>query len=305
MATDSVSTATIGAEVIRGYRLEERLGQGSMGIVFRATQLSTGRLVALKVLRRRLARNRAFTKRFVREAQSAAKLRHPNIVEIFDAGESPEGYFFYSMEYVDGETLEARIDREGCLNEKWATEVMLAVASALEEAESADLVHRDVKPGNILLAADGIPKLADFGLARTGDDSTITEEGAIIGTPAYLSPEQARNGVQADIRSDIYSLGCTFFHAVTGAPPYEGPTLATVIAGHLNGEIPSAHERNRAVSPNASSVIQKMMAKEPKLRYRHAAELARDLRLLLRGRRPKAAKKGLSPIRALASLCLP
>jgi len=304
MATDLASTGSIGAELIRGYRLEERIGQGSMGIVYKATQLSTGRLVALKVLRRKFARNRAFTKRFVREAQSAAKLRHPNIVEIFDAGESPEGYFFYSMEYVDGETLEARIDREGCLPERGATEIMLGIASALGEAESAGLVHRDVKPGNILLEADGTPKLADFGLARTGDDSTITEEGAIIGTPAYLSPEQARNGVEADIRSDIYSLGSTFFHAVTGAPPYEGPTLATVIAGHLNGEVPSAHQRNRAVSPNASSVIEKMMAKEPKLRYRHAAELSRDLRLLLRGRKPKAAKKGLSPIRMLASLYL-
>jgi len=273
-----------------------------MGVVFKASHLPTNRSVAVKVLRQQYAQNATFARRFLREARSAGRLRHPNIVKIYDAGRSPEGHLFYAMEYVDGETLEARIAKEGYLDERSATEIMLAISSGIGVAEGAGVVHRDIKPGNILIASDGVPKLADFGVAMTGGDSTITEDGEIVGTPAYLCPDQVRVGVTVDVRSDIYSLGATFYHAIVGETPFEAPTLATMLAAHLNGEVPSAHHENPSVSQHTSCVIQKMMAKKKGHRYQSAAELTEELELLLQGRRPRAAGSALSPSRMFASL---
>lgn len=289
MSSGPSASKSGGVKRIGGYRLEQRIGQGAMGVVFKATQLSMDRSVALKILPPKLAQKEAFTKRFIREAQSAGKLLHPNIVAAYEAGKSPEGYFFFAMEFVDGESLKQLIKRNGPLAEQRAVEVTLGVARGLAHAEKAGLIHRDVKPDNILIAKDGAPKLADFGLAKAPEDTSLTQMGGVVGTPAYISPEQARGEADLDVRSDIYSLGATFYHAVVGAQPFRADTVGTVIAKHLEEKAPVAHEQAEGVSPNTSAVIQKMMAKQPADRYQSADGLIEDLELLAQGHKPKAA----------------
>ena len=293
-------TNTPGKELIKqigGYRIEEKIGQGGMGVVFKATQLSMDRVVALKILPPKHSKNELFTKRFLREAQSAGRLHHPNIVSAFEAGKSPEGYFYFAMEYVEGEALKALIKRLGPVNESRATEIVLDVARGLEHADKNGLIHRDVKPDNVLLATDGMVKLADFGLAKAPEDTTVTQMGTVVGSPAYMSPEQAQ-GDTLDIRSDIYSLGATFYNALVGAAPYEGDTSGAVIHQHLNALVPNAHEANPDVSENVSKVIEKMMTKDPSERYQTVTELIVDLELLVSGGTPKAAISSLDSLSA-------
>ena len=185
-----VSNTDNKGQKIGGYQLDERIGKGGMGLVFKAKQTSTDRWVALKVLSPKLSKNQIYTSRFLREAQSAGKLNHANIVSAIDAGQA-DGYFYFAMELVEGETLKASIKRQGFLDERRALEITYYIAHGLEHAHLNGLIHRDIKPDNILLDNDGIPKLADFGLAKAPDDTTVTQAGTIIGTPDYISPEQA------------------------------------------------------------------------------------------------------------------
>ncbi len=210
---------------IPGYQILQKLGKGSMGIVYKAKQLSVDRVVAIKVLLDALAQNKEFIKRFEREAKIAAKLSHNNVVNAIDAGEV-NGHYYFVMEYVEGPTIKDFLDQNRTFEETEALRIVLAIAEALKHANQRGLIHRDIKPENVILTRDGAVKLADLGLARLTDDEKwgLAEAGMAIGTPYYISPEQVRGQTNVDIRADIYSLGATLYHMVTGKVPYGGET---------------------------------------------------------------------------------
>ena len=273
------------------YKLIARVGQGGMGTVYKAKQESLDKIVAVKVLAPALARKSDFVERFVREAQASGRLNHPNIVLGIDAGEAG-GYYYFAMEFVDGESLKAVLAREGKLPERRALEIAAAMAAALEHACEHRIVHRDIKPGNILLTADGTPKLADLGLAKeVRTDHSITQAGIPVGTPYYISPEQVRGEQQIDHRADIYALGGTLYHMVTGAVPYDGPTAAVVMTRHLNDPIPDAKAHTPDLSDAVIAIIHRCMAKEPDGRYATPSELREDVEAALAGKPLPHAKK--------------
>jgi len=276
-------------EIIEGYEILNKLGEGGMGSVYLARQVGMGRLVALKVLPRRLSRNSKFLHRFIREAQLAGKLNHVNLVQAFDVGES-RGYYFLAMEYVEGRTARDLVDEKGPLEEGEALHLVLQIARALEAAHEFDIVHRDVKPDNILVRSDGVAKLSDLGLAReAGDDSSLTQSGVAVGTAHYISPEQARGRKDVDIRADIYSLGATLYHLLASRTPYDGDTAAVVMTKHLTERVKPIREVNPKVSKNCARLIEKMMAKDREQRYANPAELLRDLELVIDGKAPLGA----------------
>ncbi|MFO7900936.1 MAG: serine/threonine-protein kinase [Planctomycetota bacterium] len=269
-----------------GYEILRELGRGAMSTVFLARQLSVHRRVALKVLSRSLSKNRRFVERFEREVRAAARLSHPNIVQAIDVGHD-EDYHYLAMEYVDGPSLRRLLEREGPLPEDQALEIARHVALALEHAHThAGIIHRDVKPANVLITRDGVPKLADLGLARdvVGDDSAVTRAGTTVGTPNYISPEQVRGQTDLDGRTDVYSLGATLYHLLTGERPYSGATSAEVMARHLTDPVPDPRAANPKVSPGAAAVIRRAMAKDREHRYPTAQALADGLDRLLQSR---------------------
>ncbi len=268
---------------IEGYRILERVGRGAMGTVYKALHKGLQRVVAIKVLRRDLGEDRTQIERLKREAKLLADLDHPNIVRAFDAGES-NGFPYLVMEYVEGESLRDRILREGPLEEETALAITRAIADALERARRMGVVHRDIKPGNILLARNGTPKLMDLGLAKGPIDAGLTQMGATVGTPQFISPEQAVDPRKADIRSDIYSLGATLYNMVVGRPPFEGATLAEIITKVLYRQPSPPRLRNPRVSPELGHLIERMMLKDPALRYRTPAEVVADIDLIRGGR---------------------
>jgi serine/threonine protein kinase len=223
-----------------------------MGVVYKAKQMSVDRVVAIKILLDTLAQNKEFIKRFEREAKIAARLSHNNIVNAIDAGEV-DGHYFFVMEYVEGDTIKDYLDKNQTFDEKEALRIVLAVAEALTHAHSRGLIHRDIKPENIILTRDGGVKLADLGLARITDDEKwgLSEAGMAIGTPYYISPEQVRGQTNIDIRADIYSLGATLYHMVTGRVPYGGETPSDVMRKHVDPKVnivppgPPQHESLR------------------------------------------------------------
>jgi serine/threonine-protein kinase len=276
-----------------GYELVSKLGQGGMGAVYKARQKGLDRLVALKVLPRQLARDESFIDRFMREARSAGRLSHPNIVAGIDAG-CADGYYYLAMEYVDGPNLGERLDREKRLSETEAVGICLQIAEALDHAHGAGMVHRDVKPENILLAPDGQAKLCDLGLARLQSENLrLTQSGVAVGTPNYISPEQAKGG-EADCRSDVYALGCVLFHLVAGRPPFQGESAMVVMQKHLNSPTPRLAEACPGVSGALDAVVAKMMARDAAARHQSAADAAADLRAVLSGAVPAALKDSLT-----------
>ena len=259
-----------------GFELLATLGKGGMGTVFKARQVSMDRLVALKILPKKLAENEAFVQRFLREARSAAKLRHPNIVQAFDVGQA-EGYYFFAMEFVDGETLSEIIRRDGPLEPNRALDIMKQVASALAAAHEAGIVHRDIKPSNIMIDKKGEVRVTDFGLAkRTEGDVEVTADGAVVGTPAYVAPEMAKWG-EADARSDLYSLGATIFCALTGRPPFEGRNFSEVLIKQVNEPAPPLATLAPRVERRLCHVIDRLLRKNPETRYPSANALLDDL----------------------------
>ena len=266
---------------IPGFKLLKRLGRGSMGTVYKARQLNLDRVVAIKILARFLSENEAFVRRFRKEARVIGKLNHPNIVQGFDAGEA-EGTYYFAMEYCDGPTVLQLLQRGGALAEDRATRIVSQVASALEHATHQGLVHRDVKPDNIMIVEGGVAKLCDLGLAKdVSGGSGSTEKGSTMGTPNYISPEQARGDSDVDIRSDIYSLGASFYHMVTGVPPYDGPNPAVIMVKHLNEGVIPPRDRNPDIKVATQKVILKMLAKNPLDRYQTPMDLLVDLQGLL------------------------
>jgi len=267
------------------FEIVAKLGVGGMGVVYKARQLSMDRLVALKVLPRRLAKDRSFIERFLREARSAARLNHPHIVQGIDVGEA-DGLYYFAMELVEGESLRDRIRREGRLAQAEALRIARQVVLALEHANAHHIVHRDIKPDNILLTGAGAAKLADLGLAKRKSDAAVTQLAAPLGTPLYMSPEQARGKTDIDTRGDIYSLGATLYHTVVGAPPFTGPNATAIITKHLFETPASPRASVPDLSEGLCAMLRRMLAKRPVDRYQSPAELLEDIDRLLEGRPP-------------------
>jgi tRNA A-37 threonylcarbamoyl transferase component Bud32 len=272
-----------GSDEIQGYRIVEKIGKGAMGTVYKAVHLGLHRLVAIKVLRKDLASDPTQIERLKSEAKILASLDHPNIVRALDAGEA-NGFPFVVMEYVEGESLKDRIAREGPLPEDDALRITRGLADALERARRMGVVHRDVKPGNVLLTKAGEPKLMDLGLAKGPIDLGLTQHGATVGTPQYISPEQAQDPKKADTRSDIYSLGASLYAMLVGRPPFEGTTLAEIITKVLYETPTPPRVLNPDVSSETGYLIERMMLKDPTLRYRTPADVVHDIDMIVGGR---------------------
>ena len=274
------------------YEIGGVLGRGGMAEVHRGRDLRLGREVAVKVLRSDLARDPSFQVRFRREAQAAASLNHPAIVAVYDTGEDrgPTGNTPYIvMEYVEGETLRDVLRREGVLPPERAMSLAADICGALDFSHRNGIVHRDVKPGNVMITPAGSVKVMDFGIARAVSDSaaTMTSTAAVIGTAQYLSPEQAR-GEGVDARSDVYSLGCLLYELVTGAPPFTGDSPVSVAYQHVREDPRLPSSINPAIPPELDSILLKAMSKNPANRYQSAAEMRNDLLRALAGQQVEA-----------------
>jgi len=272
------------------FELLDRIGEGGMGAVYKARDM-TGRTVALKVLNKDISGDIEFVKRFQREAKAGGALNHPNIAAAYAAGEQ-DGRPFLSMEFIDGESLRARLRRKGRLQEKEALAVTRGVAAGLAHAHSHNFIHRDIKPDNVLMGNDGSVKLVDLGLAKSlEDDQRLTKTGIALGTPHYISPEQARGQKEVDHRCDIYSLGATLYLLLTGQVPFEGSTNAEIMLKHLKEELENPQDILPEISDGAVLVITRMMAKKPEERYADCLQLIEDLDQVLMGQMPKHAAK--------------
>ena len=280
----SDSAANDGAAVSRDLtgcdmgdlRVMKRLGRGGMADVYLATQVSLDRQVAVKVLRSNLAGDSNYVERFRREARAAAKLSHPNIVQVFEVGQW-DGLHYISQEYIDGMNLREQIDRNGPLSLEQGINVMLGVAAALDAAATQGITHRDIKPENIMFSSKGEVKVADFGLARISNPNfqgELTQVGLTLGTPLYMSPEQVQ-GESVDVRSDLYSLGVTMFHVLAGRPPFEADTPLAIAVKHLHDPIPRFRETrvDEHVPDWMDETIARLMAKKPDKRFESPSAL--------------------------------
>jgi serine/threonine-protein kinase len=280
----SLFEAERSGQQIPGYRILGKLGAGAMATVFKAKQLSLDRTVAIKVLPRKFSKNADFIRRFYAEGRAAAQLNHPNIVQAFDVGQSGEFHYFV-MEHVDGSTVYDQILRHKRYSEGDAIDIAIQIAEALEHAHERGLIHRDVKPKNVMITAEGVAKLADMGLARAISDKEAAEAeaGKAYGTPYYISPEQIRGEKNITPAADIYSLGATLYHMVTGAVPFDGKNPADVMRKHLKAELVPPDHVNPKLSAGISQIIEMMMAKDPAKRYKTCSDLLTDLRAVRRG----------------------
>jgi beta-lactam-binding protein with PASTA domain len=274
------------------YEIGGVLGRGGMAEVHRGRDLRLGREVAVKVLRSDLARDPSFQVRFRREAQAAASLNHPAIVAVYDTGEdrSSSGATPYIvMEYVEGDTLRDVLRREGVLSPERAMNFAADICNALDFSHRNGIVHRDVKPGNVMVTPQGTVKVMDFGIARAVSDSaaTMTSTAAVIGTAQYLSPEQAR-GESVDARSDVYSVGCLLYELVTGAPPFTGDSPVSVAYQHVREDPKLPSSVNPAIPPELDAILLKALSKNPANRYQSAADMRNDLLRALAGQRVEA-----------------
>jgi serine/threonine-protein kinase len=264
------------------YRVERELGRGGMAKVFQGTDTVLGRQVAVKILAPQFADDESFVQRFRREAQAAARLSNPNVVSVFDTG-ADGGVHFIVMEYVEGRTLADYLAGGGRIMPDRAIEVAEAVCGALSAAHAQGVIHRDIKPGNIMLTPAGQVKVADFGIARmTMTAETVAQTAAVLGTASYLSPEQAQ-GQPVDGRSDIYSLGCVLYEMVTGRPPFLGDSPVTVASKQVLEQPVTPSKLNGDVTPDLDAVILRALAKNPANRYQSAEELRADLDRARRG----------------------
>jgi serine/threonine protein kinase len=281
------------------YTVLDKLGEGGMGVVYKAQQRRLKRTVALKVLSPALTQNEYLVQRFRREVEAAARLNHPNIVAAYDANEQ-DGVHYLVMEFVDGPDLAKLVKQRGPLPGPKAVAYITQAAHGLAHAHAKGLVHRDIKPSNLLLDGEGTVKILDMGLARFMDAETaeshatsppaLTQTGHIMGTCDYMAPEQALDGRQADQRSDIYSLGCTFYYLLTGESPYGGDTAMKKLLAHREKPIPSLREARPEVPLAVNVIFQRMLAKKPEDRYQSMTEVRSAFKAI--GREGKPAKRG-------------
>ena len=288
---------------IPGYKIMGKLGAGAMATVFKARQLSLDRVVAIKVLPRKFSANSQFIERFYAEGRAAAQLNHPNIVQAFDVGKAGD-YHYFVMEFVDGRTVYDDIVKHKRYSEAEALDIAIQTAEALLHAHERGLIHRDVKPKNIMINNDGVAKLADMGLARAVSDKEAAEAeaGKAFGTPYYISPEQVRGEKTVGPPSDIYSLGATLYHMLTGNVPFDGKNPSAVMHKHLKAELVPPDHVNPKLSAGVSEVIEMMMMKDPAKRYPNCQDLLIDLRAVRKGEKPPIAHKEVVPAADLASL---
>ena len=270
------------------YRLVKPLGNGGMADVYLAHDNILDRDVALKVMSTRYASDEEFVERFKREAQSAAALSHANIVSIFDRGEAEDGTYYIAMEYLPGGTLKDRITSRGALPPHTAAAVALQIAEALRVAHDRGVIHRDIKPHNILITESGDVKVTDFGIARAASSSTMTRTGSILGTAHYISPEQAM-GEPVGPASDLYSLGVVLYEMLTGELPYDADTPLGIAMKHVNGRLSSPKEIDPSIPAGINAVTVRLLAKDPVDRYASDAELIEDLERVSAGLEPKNA----------------
>ncbi|MBI5687491.1 MAG: SUMF1/EgtB/PvdO family nonheme iron enzyme [Verrucomicrobia bacterium] len=271
--------AELTGQTFAGFEVVAKLGEGGMGAVYKARQPLLDRFVALKVMSQQLSGDPAYVARFIREAASAAKLNHPNMVQVFTAGEQ-SGIYYIVMEFVEGESLNQRLKRVGCLDAVEAIAITLHVATALQRAwNEAQLIHRDIKPDNIFLSNKGEVKVGDLGLAKSvgGGATEMTQSGMMMGSPHYISPEQARASKETDFRADIYSLGCTLYQLLTGTTPYHADEALAVVLKHVTDPVPDI----LAIIPNCpqalAAVVGRMMSKVPDQRHASYEELIAEL----------------------------
>ena len=263
------------------YEIIQKVGNGVMATVYKATDLVLKRYVAVKILRDEFTTDEEFIKRFETEAQSAAKLVHPNIVSIFDVGVD-NGIYYIVMELIQGKTLkEIILEERGPLPWKWSVNVAIQIASALEMAHKNNIIHRDIKPHNIIITEDGVAKVTDFGIAKAVSNSTITAFGKTIGSVHYFSPEHARGGY-TDAKSDLYSLGVVMYEMVTGKVPFDADTPVSVALKHMQEEPVPPIEENPNLPEALNKIILKALKKDPMLRYQTATELLQDLKTALK-----------------------
>ncbi len=296
-SSDQLDNIRVEAETIKtstripGYQILRKLGAGAMAKVYLARQLSLDRLVAIKILPKAYSENASFIKRFQKEGQSAASLSHNNIVAAYEIGET-NGLHYFVMEYVDGDTVHDRITARKRIPEREALEIIRQVACALEHAHDRGIVHRDIKPRNIMMTIAGVAKLADLGLARVMSDRELAESeaGRAYGTPYYISPEQIHGKLDIGPPADIYGLGATFYHMVTGKVPYEAKNQSDVMKKHLHQPLVPPDHINPQLSSGTALIIETMLAKEIRDRYKNARDLIRDIDLVLAGQEPEFAK---------------
>lgn len=305
--TSGVTATARGPAVLDGkssvridhFVVERKIGSGGMGAIYAARDVALDRAVAIKVLPDELAREPGATERFIREAQAQARLSSPHVVQIFyigrlstEVGRTPSavdltpqpgsleperGSLYFAMELIDGESLEGPLARGERMDPEAARRLMIQAAQGLDDAYRAGLVHRDVKPANLLADKGGNLKVADFGLAKPRDPNlSLTKDGAVMGTPYYMAPEQA-SGEQLDLRADMYALGCTFYHLLAGEPPFDGPNAVIVMAKHLKDAPRPLRELCPALPPALDAILARLMAKDPKGRYASYAELVAAL----------------------------
>ncbi len=268
---------------IPGYEILSRIGQGAMGAVFKARQVSMDRIVAIKVLSGKYSKDRAFVDRFVREARAVARLNHENVISGFDVGES-NGVHYFVMEFIDGTPVSSLLRKQGRVDERRCLEIAQQIARALAHAHKHGIVHRDVKPENIMITSGGVAKLCDLGLAKQAkEDAGVTMDGMSVGTPNYISPEQARGEERIDIRTDIYSLGASLYHMATGTTPFTGANPMVVMTKHVTEFPEPPRKRFAGLSEGFNNLVLKMMEKRREDRPQTPDALIADIELLLRG----------------------
>ena len=276
--------AHLNVSEIHGYAILSKIGQGGMGAVFKARQANLDREVALKILPPSIAADATFIERFRGEARASAKLCHPNIVQGIDVGlDESSGLWYFAMEFIDGPTVKSLIEKRGAIDEAEALRIAGEVAQGLAAINHAGMVHRDIKPDNVLLTSTGAVKVADLGLSRDlmNAASDKTTAGQAVGTPHYMSPEQVRGSKDVDIRADFYGLGATLFHMVTGRQPFDGGSSVEIMSQHLSEPPPLAREFNPAVSAGCERLIVKLMAKKREDRVQTPEKLIADIDALL------------------------